>query len=318
MAFIVEITSRSGRVMERHRFDGAQLRIGRGYDNRLILSDPYVSVHHLYIESINGQWRVCPAETGASYTVNGRRAETAPVDINSGATLVLGRTHLRIYAPDHPVEPMLVFDRVEQIFASLATPTGVVWSVVAFTAILLGDLYLRSWTPIETASLIQEMVANFGLSIAWAAFWSVVGRISRGEPRFFHHWLVAVIAVCLGVFGEYLIDVIAFNTASVDARDVLSRLLDGLCLAFALTLNLRFSLRQSTFARHAWAQGFAWALIGYGILSSMQFETFFAGAPQYEGTVMSEVWRIAPSVPADTFIEGNADLYRFPEEPDEE
>ena len=36
MAFVVEVVSRSGRVLERHRFSGSRASVGRGYDNALV------------------------------------------------------------------------------------------------------------------------------------------------------------------------------------------------------------------------------------------------------------------------------------------
>ena len=343
MAFIVEITSRSGRVMERHRITGDRITLGRGYDNDVILADPYVGVHHCVVEGpsspaaepvtddatggdaqafrepvVHGRgshrWLVRPASDEVVVHLNGRRlADTAGV-LESGGSLVVGRTHLRIYAPDHPVEPMLVFDRIEQLFATLASSAGVLWSVVAFAVLLLGDLYLRSWHELEPAFVLQELFGYVGMTIAWAAVGAVVARISRGEPRFFHHWLVAALAVAVAVLGQFWIDVIAFNTASVDARELLARILNGLCLAFALTLNLRFSLRQTVLARHAWAQGFAWAVVGYGMLTSIQIDNFFAGAPRYDGTVLPDVWRFAGAVPAEAFIGENVSLYEVPED----
>ncbi len=322
MAFVVEITNRSGGVLERHRIEGEAFTVGRGFDNHIIVSDPYVDVHHCVIEQVEdaaaGTWRVRVLPGATPPQLDGRRLEDETGRVVSGSHLILGRTQLRIYAPDHPVEPVLLFDRIEQLFVSLATPAGVFWSVTAFAALLLGDLWLRSWHELEASSIIQELFGSFGLSIGWAAFWAVVARISRGEPRFFHHWSVAAMAVAINIVGEFLIDVIAFNTASVETRDVLSKLLTGLCLAFALTLNLRFSLRQSVVARHAWAQGFAWAVVGYGILTSMQFEAFFSGAPEYDGTVMPELWRVASAVPAEAFVEDNAALFEFPQEDEDE
>jgi hypothetical protein len=316
MAFIVELTSRSGRLLERHRVAEERFTVGRGFDNHIIVADPYVDVHHCVVEAREGEaaWRVIPVAGATPVHVNGRRLDGPDAALESGGTVVLGRTHLRVYSPDHPVEPVQVFDRIEQFFASLATPQGIFWSVVVFMLVVVGDLHFRSWSALEFAAVLQEVVGTAGMTLGWAAFWAVVARISRGEPRFFHHWLVAAIAGGLGIAGSFLIDVIAFNMASLDAREFLSRLLTGLCLAFALTLNLRFSIRQGTIARHAWAQGIAWAFVGYGILSWMQWDAFFAGAPEYDGTVLPEFWRVTSAVSADTFVEEGAGLFEFPDE----
>src|SRR4051812_12074673 len=44
----VELLSRQGEVLSRHRAEmGSEVRIGRGYDNDVIIDDSYVAAHHL-------------------------------------------------------------------------------------------------------------------------------------------------------------------------------------------------------------------------------------------------------------------------------
>ena len=45
----VEILSRQRDVISRFRIDGPEARIGRGYDNDVVVEDPYVAAQHLRI-----------------------------------------------------------------------------------------------------------------------------------------------------------------------------------------------------------------------------------------------------------------------------
>ena len=47
----VEVLSRHRDIAARHRFTGAEatITIGRGYDNDLVLDDPYVAARHVRI-----------------------------------------------------------------------------------------------------------------------------------------------------------------------------------------------------------------------------------------------------------------------------
>ena len=45
----IEILGRHRDVVARYRGDGAEVRIGRGYDNDVVIDDPYVAPHHLRV-----------------------------------------------------------------------------------------------------------------------------------------------------------------------------------------------------------------------------------------------------------------------------
>ncbi|MBC8119960.1 MAG: FHA domain-containing protein, partial [Burkholderiaceae bacterium] len=47
---LVELLDRAGSVVARHRFDQLPVRIGRAYDNDVIVDDPFVAPSHVQIE----------------------------------------------------------------------------------------------------------------------------------------------------------------------------------------------------------------------------------------------------------------------------
>ncbi|MEZ5597978.1 MAG: FHA domain-containing protein [Pseudomonadales bacterium] len=314
MGFVVEITSRSGRVMERYKATGASVSVGRGYDNDVIVADPYVDVRHAVIEETSAGLTVRACGTNTPVHAGHQIVGEEPWPIHSGAGITLGRTHLKVYDLRHPVAPVQAFDRVEQFFASATLPGNIGIGLVAFLAIGLIDMVLRSYTEVEISAVLQEIIASIGITLLWAVFWSVVARISRGEPRFFHHWLAAAAAVTLYTLGRFLLDVVGFNTGSSATVEVLSFLLEGGCLAFALTLNLRFALRQTTPVRHAWAQGVAWVFVAYIVMTSWSFDDLFSAYPDYEATLLPDDWRVVPSISADAFVARSGHLYEFPAE----
>ena len=48
--FFIELLARNGDVKTRYRFDQLPIRIGRGYNNDLILDDPYIAANHAIVE----------------------------------------------------------------------------------------------------------------------------------------------------------------------------------------------------------------------------------------------------------------------------
>ena len=47
---LVELLDRAGSVIARHRFDQLPVRLGRAYDNDVIVDDPFVAPSHVQIE----------------------------------------------------------------------------------------------------------------------------------------------------------------------------------------------------------------------------------------------------------------------------
>lgn len=311
MGFIVEVTSRSGRVIERHRINGPVATLGRAFDNDVIISDPYVDAHHAVIEETERGNQIRATRAGIPLWSGRKTIDETPAALASGDAVSLGRTHLRIYALDHPVASVLSFDRIEQLFSSMTAPSRLVLGLAGFVALIALDTYLRSYQTMEFSRLAQELISYLTMTLAWAAGWAVVARISRGEPRFLHHWLVALIAVSLNQVGEFLLEVVAFNTGSLTAVQIMRYLIGGACLAFALTMNLRFALRQTPVVRHAYAQGFAWLIIGYSVLTSWSFDNLFLLYPEFDATVLPETFRIAPTVSVEDFGARTDSLYSF-------
>ncbi len=311
MGFVVEVTSRSGRVIERHRINGPVATLGRAFDNDVILSDPYVDANHAVIEATEQGLQIRASRAGIPVWIGRKPIDETATALTSGDSVSLGRTHLRIYALDHPVPSVLSFDRIEQLFSSLTTPSRLLLALAGFVSLIALDTWLRSYQAMEFSRLVQELISYLTMTLVWATCWAVVARISRGEPRFFHHWLVAVIAVSLNQVGEFLLEVIAFNTGSLSAVQSIRYLIEGACLAFALTLNLRFALRQSPIARHSYAQGFAWSIVAYALLTSWSLDELFLLYPEFDATVLPETFRVAPTVTAEDFTARTDQLYSF-------
>jgi pSer/pThr/pTyr-binding forkhead associated (FHA) protein len=49
--WFVEELSRTNQVLARHRHEQLPIRIGRAYDNDVILNDPHIAPHHALIEA---------------------------------------------------------------------------------------------------------------------------------------------------------------------------------------------------------------------------------------------------------------------------
>jgi len=103
-ALILEIQGRHGPVF--HKIDQPVTRIGRAFDNDIILADPTVSAHHFEIRRhMDGSFTLHPTDDENGLQ-SGRRPVTKPMDVPSYALVLdAGRTRMRLLPSDVPVEP---------------------------------------------------------------------------------------------------------------------------------------------------------------------------------------------------------------------
>lgn len=182
----IEVLSRQHEVAQRHRCVEAEITIGRGYDNRVVLDDPYVAPRHLRIGR-DEEGRLVAEDLGSASGLHLGRERLARVVLAGAGPLRIGNTLLRIREPDHPVEP----ERLP------APPARTVWALPLGLAVAaLGLRLLFQWLdetgqPDATAYLRATLVLLPGL-LVWAGFWAVLSRVFSGQARFLRHLTIAL------------------------------------------------------------------------------------------------------------------------------
>ena len=168
----IEVLSRDGHVHWRQRVDADEARIGRAYDNDVVLDDPHVAAHHL---------RVGPDATGALAaedlgSVNGlyaegdtRRVERLPV--RDGQGLRIGRTVLRVRLAGEAVAAE----------RPLAPPRShAAWGAACF-AVVVAWLLVSNWLALTNEPTFTKVVAPLLPFVVllglWTGIWALLGRV---------------------------------------------------------------------------------------------------------------------------------------------
>ena len=101
----VEILSRHRDIAARFRIAAAEARIGRGYDNDVIIDDPYVAARHLRVFRDEAGQLVAEDLGSANGTfLDGGRSRVARTVIDGKHPIRIGQTWLRIREIHHEVE----------------------------------------------------------------------------------------------------------------------------------------------------------------------------------------------------------------------
>ncbi|MDQ3024978.1 MAG: FHA domain-containing protein [Pseudomonadota bacterium] len=204
----IEVLSRDGEVVARERIDTQEARIGRAFDNDVVVNDPHVAPHHLRVYR-GDDGELVAEDLG---TVNGlypehgaKRLERMPLAGEPG--IRIGRTTLRVHDAAHAVaaeRPM--------------TPprAHATWDAGLGVALLLVVLILNwlNLTQEPSANLVLLPIIGLATALAlWTGLWAVLSRIFFGQAQFALHLRIAVTACIAIVLWDLLAETVSFSFA---------------------------------------------------------------------------------------------------------
>lgn len=272
-AIWVEVLSRHGDVLARHRCAGPEVRIGRGYGNDVLVDDPFVAVEHLSVTR-DRLGRLIAQDLGS---VNGtfldRATERADrVVVDGDRRLRIGHTYLRIRDAAQALPP----ERVAQPQRRLLPLAALLGALIVGIEVL--SLWLNdAQEPKLSRYLLTPMVVT-GVLAAWTAIWSILSRIFAGQARLERNLLIAVGgALVYSLWNEF---VWLYSYAFASRALVGS----GTIVFWLVLAAISFLHLQSIGPARPWVKAGAVLLLGAaGIATQMLTASETPGGSPYQG-----------------------------------
>jgi hypothetical protein len=183
--WFIETLARNGEVLHRQQVDMLPIRLGRGYDNDVIIDDAYAAPRHALIETgPDGELVLRDLGTKNGVVHKGRRRDSLPL---SGNTIVrIGHTTLRVRAADFPVAAELVDRTMHSWEGALPGLAGIVLiGAVSVLVRWLGDT--RSF---ELLRYLQALAVGAGVALVWAGMWAFSNRLFGRHARLGRHLFI--------------------------------------------------------------------------------------------------------------------------------
>lgn len=291
----IEVLSRHGEVAQRQRIEAEEARIGRAFDNDVVVDDPHVAPHHVRIH--RGEDGVLLAEDLGS--LNGLFPEhgalrSTHIALAANPGIRIGRTILRVHDAAHtvPAEKLLTAPRAHAR-----------WAAGLGAVLLLGLLVLEwlSLTSEPSANLMLLPLLGFVTVLAlWTSVWAMLSRVFFGQARFSLQLRIAVTACIALVLWDQLTESLSFSFAWREMAEYA-----GLG-AWAVLAATCFAHLQAIGPRHMRAaMGLVIALIGTG--AALQYlgksETRkLVGQRATLGDLRPPAFRLVPLASADDFF----------------
>lgn len=185
----VELLSRHRDIAARFRIAASEARIGRGYDNDVIIDDPYVAAQHLRVFRDEAGQLVAEDLGSANGTfLDGGRQRLARIVVDGKHPIRIGKTHLRIRDVYHEVER-----------ERLAAPEWRTLPVVAAAALgasLLGLSALQIWlaqtSEMRASGYLAPLFGIVAMVLLWAGLWALLSRIFSGSAHLLRNLLITL------------------------------------------------------------------------------------------------------------------------------
>jgi Inner membrane component of T3SS, cytoplasmic domain len=204
----IEILSRQRDVISRVKIAGDEATIGRGYDNDVIVDDPYVAARHLRV-SRNGAGELVAEDLGSANGtfLDGSKSRITRLAIDGKEPLRIGQTWLRLRTSDYAVEPERMAAG-ERGSLSVATVAAMTLIVVAFIAL---RVWLAQTGEPRLSNYMTPLLAFAGVVLVWVGIWALLSRLLAGRSQFRRNLMIALAGVLASLVYAELAKYAAFG-----------------------------------------------------------------------------------------------------------
>jgi len=311
-AIVIELLDRTGTVIARHRCSELPVRLGRAYDNDVVIDDPFVAPSHVRIERrADGVLVACDSATrnGIHTATSGRWSLWQRVGkrlneiVLTPDTLVrAGHSTFRVRPMDHAVAP-------ERLDTTAHAWEGLGPALVALVMLSLLGLF-NAWsldtTTQENLQYQTNLAGVIGSMVLWAGVWALLNRLFGGRARFGRHFLIGSLLVVASFATTMLANLLAY-AFSLEALSRFESYISLLLLAVAVYFHVATITPLSvSFARRFAA---AFALLSMGLFALYQYSTERQfGDSLYMSSLQWPAVRMVAPMSAEAFVKATDEL----------
>ncbi|WP_455208943.1 FHA domain-containing protein [Kaarinaea lacus] len=306
---IIEEINRLGHVVSRHKFDHLPIAIGRGYQNDLILSDPFVSPQHVIIRETDDGWLAEDqgSENGVKFKLHS--STSRPDCLQSGDDIILGRTRLRLYSTAHPVVKTHLLPTKASLPQIIARPVIAAATVILVLAILLIDEQLSASKQTGIDKLLASSLPTFLFALIWAGIWTFVGRVITHRASFMPHFIAALMLFMISMLTATLSEYLTYNLNGKWVATVTEFFIVGASLASLFYINLTNSTNISRRSVLITSHSVAWSMLLVGLFLQYVNQPEFSPGPEFQTELKAPFAKLASSKTLDEFLKDSEELF---------
>ncbi len=296
MESLIIRVSRGGRSQPVfHRADQFPFRVGRAYDNDLIISDETVSAHHLELHADDNGFQVkSTADENGTWIGKDKLADGLH-ELSVPGSINIGRTHLDIHAAHSPVEPTLIIARSSRLSEIAST----IWLALGLTLVYMLLTFYFAYQQFSLNNDWTEILVNrllhFAVPAAIATVMSFISRVFLHSWRYFLQLSIASLGCLVFLLTEELNSVISYFFTSQGIADALILIFSGIFFAWLIAWQMR-AISTTSIKRAAFVGiGVAWVVLGVRTVQDIVDAPDFSTQPTMHNLVQRYDVRLTPS-----------------------
>ena len=183
--YFVEILARNGDVLHRHKVAQLPIRIGRSYDNEIILDDAHSGASHAVVE-MDQHSQIVLRDLGSKNGTVHKGRRHASVTLDGNTVVRLGHTRLRVRPYDFPVAAEIA-DTTMHGWEG-ATPATIGLVLIAVFSCL--ETWLSDVEPFALIRYLLVLASSLAAGLLWAGVWALANRLFGSHARLGRHLFI--------------------------------------------------------------------------------------------------------------------------------
>ncbi len=185
---ILEVLSRSGKVVQRAELDRQSLTVGRSYENDIILDDHFVCPEHLSVSLQGSELLVEDLNSVNGLFQNKFHVKGGQINIASNETFRIGHTLLRYRSSQDALAPTKIDRHAQSSFWSLQNPWLILIIALIFTAFVALEAVYAQLEELDGLKVLSESLSALLVVACWAGLWALFGKLVVDRPSFLTHF----------------------------------------------------------------------------------------------------------------------------------
>lgn len=197
----VEVLSRHREVAARFRVASEEARIGRGYDNDVIVDDPYVAARHVRVFR-DDAGRLVAEDAGSAngMFLDRRDGRHSRVVLDPERPIRIGHTWLRIRETSYAVPGERAARGNTQTWP-IAIAAGLGLLILGVEALFI---WLTQTAEPAASTYLTPLLVVAVVVLVWVSVWALLSRIFSGRARFLQNLLIALSGIlAISLYREF-------------------------------------------------------------------------------------------------------------------
>lgn len=212
MALVVEILDRAGKVRQRYFINGADVGLGRAYDNEIILDDIHADTYHArLIQDEESQLLLIDNKSLNGIRDTKGKTQGDKLHLDFGQIIVVGNTHLRVIDPHAPL-PLTKNLKKDPLFYQVMDNLWFALGITLLVALYaVYESYVNSVDEIKVNHILTlSLGAIFAFAVIALAL-SFIARVIRRRWNFCFNLSLLAGLTLLYDASLRLTNIVAFN-----------------------------------------------------------------------------------------------------------